>query len=88
MKKIIFALAIVLTMGLTAGAQYAGGRDGFFNDWNDVSNGLDRTEGPEMPLLPGSHGLMDDFSAPLGSGLIILGALGAGYAVAKRKREE
>ena len=38
MKKIVFAIAIVLTMGLTANAQ----RDGFFNDWDDVGNGLDK----------------------------------------------
>ena len=87
MKKIILALAIVLTVGLTANAQ-RGGRDSFFNDWNDVSNGLDRDGGIVMPGLPGSHGLDDDINAPLGSGLIILTALGAGYAVARRKREE
>ena len=85
MKKIIFALALVLTIGLCANAQ-RGGRDGFFNDWDDVSNGLDRAG--ELPGLPGSHGLTGDEPAPLGSGLLVLTALGAGYAVARRKREE
>lgn len=34
MKKIVFAIAIVLTFGLTANAQ---GRDGFFNDWGNYN---------------------------------------------------
>ena len=83
MKKIILALAIVLTVGLTANAQ----RDSFFNDWDDIGNGLDR-DNVFMPALPGSHGITDDINAPLGSGLLVLTALGAGYAVARRKREE
>ena len=87
MKKIILAIALVLTVGLTANAQRSG-RDGFFNDWQDVGNGLDRTDNLDLPALPGSHGLTTDEYAPLGSGLLILTALGAGYAVARRKREE
>ena len=82
MKKILLATALVLAMGLGANAQ----RDGFFNDWDDVSNGLDR-DLFEMPSLPGDHSLPGDVSAPLGSGLLILTALGAGYALT-RKREE
>ena len=85
MKKIIFALALVLTIGLCANAQ-RGGRDNFFNDWDDLSNGLDRTG--VMPGLPNEHGLNNDISAPLGSGLLVLTALGAGYAVARRKKED
>ena len=83
MKKILLAIAFIMAMSFGANAQ----RDGFFNDWEDIGNGLDRT-GIEMPTLPYQHGLLEDPSAPLGSGLIILGALGAGYAVARRKREE
>ena len=82
MKKFIIALAIVLSVGLTANAQ----RDGFFNDWDDYSNGLDRDD-ITMPTLPG-HGLSGNQDAPLGSGLLILTAMGAGYAIARRKREE
>ena len=81
MKKIVFALAIVLTMGLTANAQ----RDGFFNDWDDYGNGLDRTE-IDMPALP-THGLDQNQNAPLGSGLLVLTALGAGYAMLKKREE-
>ena len=90
MKKIIFAAALVLAIGLCADAQ-RGGKDSFFTEWDDVSNGLDKFDdfgnGLRNPGLPGGHG-GGDTPAPLGSGLIILGALGAGYAVARRKREE
>ncbi|MCR5037613.1 MAG: hypothetical protein K6A73_09900 [Bacteroidales bacterium] len=82
MKKILLAAALVIAMGLGANAQ----RDSFFNDWEDIGNGLDRT-GVEIPTLPGSHGLTDDVTAPLGSGLLVLTALGAGYMVARRRKE-
>ncbi len=86
MKKILFAIAIVLTIGLTANAQ---GRDGFFGNWDDGYNnyrgsdpGINLPSGYAMSENPTSN----DPSAPLGSGLLILTALGAGYAVS-RKRE-
>ena len=82
MKKIILTLALVMTLGFTVSAQ----RDDFFNDWDDLGNGLDRTEF-EMPTLP-NPGLDTNQYAPLGSGLIILTAMGAGYAIARRKREK
>ena len=82
---------MTITLGFTASAQRGG--DGFFNSWDDVSNGLDKYDDfdnglyrGDGPGFPGHGG--GDTPAPLGSGLIILGALGAGYAVAKRKREE
>jgi len=58
-------------------------RDGFFNDWSDFDN-LRDTE--LTPGLPASHGLEGDQDAPLGSGLLILTALGAGYACLKKFR--
>ena len=87
MKKILLALALVLIVGLGANAQ----RDSYFNDWKDVGNGLDQFDDFDNgltrdPVFPGHGG--GDTPAPLGSGLLILGALGAGYAVARRKREE
>ena len=84
MKKILFAITLTITLGLTATAQYS---DGFFNDWD---NGFDRTgTGNEIGfVLPASHGNgLDTPSAPLGSGLLILTALGAGYAL-KKKHEK
>lgn len=82
MKKILFAIAIVMMMGFTASAQ----RDSFFNDWEDIGNGLDR-DPIDMPTLPSSHGWTDDVSAPLGSGLLVLTALGGAYMIARRKKE-
>ena len=81
MKKFLFSIALTITLGLTASAQYT---DGFFNDWG---NGFDRTgTGNEIGfVLPASHGNgLDTPSAPLGSGLLVLTALGAGYALKKK----
>ena len=79
MKKVLFAIAIVMMMGFCANAQ----RDGFFREWDDVGNNLDRPS-DITPGLPGSHGLTENQGAPVGSGLLILTALGAGYALRKR----
>lgn len=92
MKKVILAVVLVLTVGLCASAQQRGGRDGFFTDWSDVSNGLDKFDDFNNDLFRGGpntpgHG-GGDTPAPLGSGLLVLTALGAGYAIARRKREE
>lgn len=81
MKNIFLAIVLVFAFGLCANAQ----RDSFFNDWEDVGNGLDRT-GIEMPTLPGSHCITDDVTAPLGSGLLVLTALGGAYALRKRAK--
>ena len=83
MKKILLAIALVLTMGFGAKAQL-GLTDAFFNDW--AQSDLMRTT--TLINLPNSHGIEEDVNAPLGSGLLVLTALGAGYAVARRKREE
>ena len=79
MKKVLFAIAIVMTMGFCANAQ----TDNWFQP---KSNGFyeDRDGGFVTPGLPGGHGYTDDQSAPLGSGLLILTAMGAGYALRKR----
>ena len=82
MKKILFAIAFVMMVSFGANAQ----SDGWFKSGGE-DNYSGRTEDPGFGL-PGSHGMTTDAPAPLGSGLIILGALGAGYAVARRKREE
>ena len=79
MKKVLFALAIVMTMGFCANAQ----TDSWFQSSNNEN--MDRTGGLGMPGLPGGHGYTDDQDAtPLGSGLLILTAMGAGYALRKR----
>lgn len=81
MKKILLAAALIIAMGFGANAQ----RDSFFNDWEDVGNGLDR-DPLSLPALPGSHGENTDVTAPLGSGLLVLTALGAGYALTKKRK--
>lgn len=81
MKRTILTLAILMTMAFTATAQ----RDAFFK-WNDADDEIYRnTSEPGFDFnLPQAHGLENDSTAPLGSGLIILGALGAGYAIKKK----
>ena len=84
MKKILFAIAIIMTMVLSASAQ----RDGFFSGY-DSSYG-DRMENPNGLLnLPSSNDISEagNESAPLGTGLLIMTALGAGYMVVKRRNE-
>ena len=82
MKKILFAIAIVLTLGLTANAQ---GRDGFFG-MSDNDSYNDRTVDDPTFMLP-NHFESTDNDAPLGTGLLVLTALGAGYAVARKRRQ-
>ena len=80
MKKIIFT--IVITLGLTAGAMAQ--TDSFFNNWSDFDN---RDNDLDLPALPSEHGFTGNQDTPLGSGLLVLTALGAGYAALKRKEE-
>ena len=85
MKKILFTIVLTITLGLTASAQFNINTDAFFNDWEQSERLM---EGGFSFLLPASHGFGEDTpSAPLGSGLIILTALGAGYAL-KKKHEK
>ena len=83
MKKILFAIAIVLTLGLTANAQNK--QDSFF-DWDDNSWSNRDISNSIVFIMP-QNGLGDTGNepAPLGSGLLVLTALGAGYAIARKK---
>lgn len=85
MKRIVLAI-LLMTMVLGASAQ----TDGFFkdggsaNDYSRTSSGSD----PALPRLPG-YGVgatNNDQTAPVGSGLLVLTALGAGYAAYKKRR--
>lgn len=81
MKKIFLAIALVLTLDFGANAQI-GLTDAFFNDWAQSDLMRDIT----LISLPNEHGLTEDVTgAPLGSGLFILGALGAAYALRKKE---
>ena len=84
MKKILFAIAFVFVMSLGATAQ----NDGFFraNEYDDYNYRYDSGNGVEF-WLPTMHGNNDDAYAPLGSGLFILGVLGAGYATLRRRKK-
>ena len=86
MKKLALTLAIVLTMGLGAFAQYDDGsllgKSGILNGYRD-----DPTT-PLIPNLPPEHGEDDDYDGPVGSGIAVLLGLGAAYFVAKKRKEE
>ena len=91
MKKIILTLVILLSL---AGIAQAQSFDDFFTvDAMNTWIALPFTTGtgfsditPLNPDLPG-HGFSNDHPAPLGSEILILTALGAGYATAKRRKE-
>ncbi len=80
MKKIFLTTVIVLTLGIAGMAQ----SDGFFGSYSD--GGSRTTEFPTVPSdAPGR--ITNDqnaYEGPLGSGLLILTALGAGYALRKK----
>lgn len=81
MKKILLAIALIITIGSTANAQ----TDAFFN-WNLANDDIYRSNINEYLVLPSIHGSYTDAPAPLGSGLLVLTALGVGYAVANHKK--
>jgi len=80
MKKILFTIAIVITMTMGVNAQH----DGFFTN-NYEDNGFRGYDTPGVPTgVAGS--ILVDQDAPLGAGLFILTALGTGYALSKRRK--
>ena len=83
MKRILLTLVVLMTLAFSATAQ----SDVFFK-WNDADNETYRDIDNGINFaLPSGHGFnYDNNATPLGSGLIIFGALGAGYAAARRKR--
>ena len=86
MKKILLTV-LVFTMVLGASAQ----TDGFFKDGAGEQNDNRLSSGTSLPGLPRGNGVgatNDDQTAPLGSGLLVLTALGAGYAVSRKNRGE
>ena len=83
MKNILFAIALTITLGLTANAQ---SYTDSFVDWTDSD--VNRTDIEWAIILPTTHFTnTDQNGAPLGSGLLVLTALGAGYVVNKRHRK-
>ena len=80
MKKILFAIAFVILTSVGATAQ----SDGFFKNNNPYNNRYLEPTSPGI-MLP-SHNEENDPAAPLGSGLLVLTALGAGYVVSRKMR--
>ena len=84
MKKILFTIALVMTMAFCANAQ----RDGFFSDWQDTDRSMSDPNDFYLSLPNTNIGSYDNGNgAPLGSGLLILTALGGGYALIRKKRK-
>ncbi len=80
MKKLLLATALIISISFGAKAQI-GHTDAFFNDWSESDLMRDIT----LISLPNEHGLDTDVNAPLGSGLVILGALGAAYVLRRKE---
>ena len=74
-------MLLALLLGFVAPTTASAQSDGFFRGGNDNYQNRDS----EIPIT-GSGIQNDDFGAPLGSGLLILTVVGAGYAVSKRRR--
>lgn len=86
MKKILLVFVIIITMGFIASAQ----SDGFFRGGSDDYDGGSRGISNTTPLLPSASYDVgetdnDQPAAPLGSGLLILSALGGAYLLRKKK---
>ena len=91
MKKQIMTIAIVLGLSMTSFAQGGLFHRGANADGTpaEVSITGDGTKGPgdNTPMLP-IHNQEGGQPAPLGSGIALLTALGAGYLMSKKHREE
>ena len=91
MKKTLVTIAIVLGLGMTAFADpYGGGlfkRGSVVDDEEFYGAGYYRDGGMLTPGLP-NHNLDGNQDAPLGSGIVLLTALGGAYLVAKKRKEE
>ena len=87
MKKTIITFAIVLGMSLVSFGQNSQRGGGLFQK-GDMPH--DRTAGVEVPMLPNSYGNGQDQEAntPLCGGVLVLTALGAAYAISRKRREE
>jgi len=82
MKKTFLTIAITLGLAFGAMAQ----SDGFFSEYNSGSRGSDNSGEIDLPGLP-QGGQTGNTSVPVGGGLLILTALGAGYVALKKSRD-
>ena len=84
MKKLALTLAIVLGLGLTTFAEPNGGGVFGRGESNDRNTNSSTLFAPKLP----NHGQNTNQPAPLGSGIVVLTALGAAYLVGKRRKED
>ena len=84
MKKLIITTAIVLGLGLTSFASPNGGGALGRGESTDQGNREGTLFAPKLP----AHGQDNNQSAPLGSGVFVLTALGTAYLIGKRHKEE
>ena len=82
MKKLALTIAIVLGLSMTT---FADGGGLFQRGTEPERDGLYKGNG--MPGLPG-HDLNENQDAPLGTGIVLLTALGAAYLVGKKRNQE
>ena len=86
MKKLALTIAIVLGIGLTSFADPNGG--GVFQRGDETTGGnSSEWFSSHAPALP-RHGQTSNQSAPLGTGIAVLTALGAAYLVGKKRHNE
>ena len=84
MKKLALTIAIVLGLGMVS---FAGPNDGgMLGRGENGSQNSGRSE-TLFPRLP-QHNETTNQSAPLGTGVMVLTALGAAYLVGKRRKED
>ena len=82
MKKLLFTIALLITLSVATNAQ----KDGFFS-WNgNDEDDIFRDVTTSGLVLPSTHGDIHDYNAPVGSGIAILTLLGAGYAIKRRRK--
>ena len=94
MKKLILTFAIVLGLTMTSFANPNGNRGGLFQRGANTPTRNMHRDGLIIPKVPG-HGsegnepaLPDTPTAPLGSGIVLLTALGTAYLIGKRRKED
>ena len=80
MKKLIILSVFALGFGMSLNAQSYS--DGFFK-YNNVEEQRTNESWGSMPAMIG-HGIEGDQSAPLGSGLLLLGGMAVLYARRKK----
>ena len=86
MKKRLMIISSIIILGCS---NLFAQNDGFFSNGNYSEYREENNEWGTMPLLPTSHGSQYDFAAeaPLGSGIVLLAAMGLAYGRKKLKVE-